>query len=50
MKKGHALEELYGVLAAQIEESDFFQALKETAETDVTTESPKAKKSKSKAE
>jgi hypothetical protein len=50
MTKGHTLEELYEVLGAQIEESDFFLALKETAEQEDTEKASKAKKTKGKAE
>lgn len=50
MLKGGKLEELYEVLGAQIEESDFFRALNTTEEQEVTANAPKEKKTKSKAE
>lgn len=50
MTKGHTLEELYGVLGEQIEESDFFRAIKAATEQEVTEETQKEKKTKRKAE
>ena len=50
MVNGGKLDELYEILAKQIEESDFFRALNTTEETEVTEETPNKKKTKSKAE
>ena len=48
MINGGKLDELYEVLGKQIEESDFFRALNKTEEQEVTTETTKAKETKSK--
>lgn len=50
MLKGGKLEELYDVLSKQIEESDFFRALNTAEEQEITENTPKEKKTKSKTE